>query len=161
MGEKGREWARIGENGREWARMGGEARIGYRGRSVNPGPFPMATHERLRAWQLCHELALAVYEATDTWPRDERYGLTAQARRAAHSAAANIAEGWAKHGRRELQRYLSISRGSLAELGYTLRLAFDRGLVSEPAWRKLRNLRDAAEATTWKLYKSVSHPEAR
>ena len=158
MGEKGREGARMGENGREWA---GRRGLGTGAALSIPDLFPMATHERLRAWQLCHELALAVYEATDTWPRDERYGLTAQARRAAHSAAANIAEGWAKHGRRELQRYLSISRGSLAELGYTLRLAFDRGLVSEPAWRKLRNLRDAAEATTWKLYKSVSHPEAR
>jgi four helix bundle protein len=115
----------------------------------------MATHEKLRAWQLCHQLALAVYAATDQWPSEERYGLTAQARRAAHSAAANIAEGWAKHGRRELCRYLSISRGSLAELGYTLRLAFDRGLLAEPLWHDLHNLRNAAEATTWKLFKAA------
>jgi four helix bundle protein len=118
----------------------------------------MATHERLRAWQLCHELALAVYRATDGWPSEEKYGLTAQARRAAHSAAANIAEGWAKDGRRDLRRYLSISRGSLAELCYTLQLAFDRGLLPEPEHLKLSNLRNAAEATTWKLYKSVSRP---
>jgi four helix bundle protein len=89
-------------------------------------------------------------------PREERYGLTAQARRAAHSAAANIAEGWAKHGRRDLCLYLSISRGSLAELGYTLRLAFDRGLLTKPVWHDVYNLRNAAEATTWKLFKAVS-----
>ncbi|MGH7519137.1 MAG: four helix bundle protein [Gemmatimonadales bacterium] len=64
-----------------------------------------------------HQLALAVYAATEQWPREERYGLTAQARRAAHSAAANIAEGWAKHGRRDLRRYLSISRGWRSRFG--------------------------------------------
>jgi four helix bundle protein len=121
--------------------------------------YEMATHERLRAWQLCHQLALAVYAATDGWPSDERYGLIAQARRAAHSAAANIAEGWAKHGRHDLRRYLSISRGSLAELDYTLRLAFERGIVPEPEWRELQNLRNAAEATTWKLFKSLGRTQ--
>ena len=130
--------------------------FGHRGGLSLTDLLAMATHERLRAWQLCHELAIAVYRTTDAWPSEEKYGLTAQARRAAHSAAANIAEGWAKHGRRELRRYLSISRGSLAELGYTLRLAFDRGLIPEPDHLKLCNLRNVAEATTWKLYKSVS-----
>ena len=120
----------------------------------------MATHERLKAWQLCHQLALAVYGATDSWPRAERYGLSAQARRAAYSAAANIAEGWARHGPRELRRYLSMTRGSLAELSYTLRLALDLGLVDEAGWKTLQNLRDAAEATTWKLFKSVGRPES-
>jgi hypothetical protein len=32
----------------------------------------MATHERLRAWQLCHKLALCVYQTTERWPRSDR-----------------------------------------------------------------------------------------
>ena len=69
--------------------------------------------------------------------------------------------GWARQGGRELCRYLSISRGSLAELGYTLRLAHDRGLLSEAEWRDLNDLRGAAEAITWRLYKAVKAKCAR
>jgi hypothetical protein len=43
-----------------------------------------------------NELSVAVYQATTSWPKAELFGLSAQARRAAHSAAANIAEGSAR-----------------------------------------------------------------
>ncbi|MBA3258908.1 MAG: four helix bundle protein, partial [Gemmatimonadales bacterium] len=68
-------------------------------------------HERLKAWVACHELALAVYRCSRDWPSTERYALTSQARRAAYSAAANIAEGAAKHGARTFRRYLDIALG--------------------------------------------------
>jgi four helix bundle protein len=115
----------------------------------------VATHEELKAWQVSHELALAVYAATDSWPKAELFGLTSQARRAVHSVAANIAEGWAKRGRRELRRYLDISLGSLAELSYTLRLARDRGLLEDENWRVLEDLRGTARALVWRLYRSL------
>jgi len=53
----------------------------------------MAPYERFAAWRECHALALEVYRATRLFPKDELYGLTSQARRAAFSAAANIVEG--------------------------------------------------------------------
>ena len=115
----------------------------------------MATHERLVAWRLCHELALAVYAASDRWPKAELFGLTSQARRAAHSAGANIAEGWAKCGRAELCRYLNITLGSLGELSYTLRLARDRKLLSEVEWTSLESQRGKAGAMVWRLYRAV------
>ncbi len=115
----------------------------------------MATHERLVAWRLCHELALAVYAATDAWPKVELFGLTSQARRAAHSAAANIAEGWAKYGRAELGRYLNITLGSLGELSYTLRLARDRELPTQEDWAALEDRRGKAGAMVWRLYRAV------
>src|SRR2546425_12365674 len=52
----------------------------------------MMPYERFEAWKLCDELALAVYRVTQAFPKHELYGLTAQARRAAFSAAVNIAE---------------------------------------------------------------------
>jgi four helix bundle protein len=103
-----------------------------------------------------HELALAVYAATDSWPKAELFGLTSQARRAVHSVAANIAEGWAKRGRRELRRYLDISLGSLAELSYTLRLARDRSLLADHDWKALEDLRGTAGSLVWRLYRSVN-----
>src|SRR5207248_8682002 len=77
----------------------------------------MAAYERFAAWRECHALALEVYRATRSFPKEELYGLTSQTRRAAFSAAANIVEGSAKHGALEYRRFLDISIGSLAELG--------------------------------------------
>ena len=115
----------------------------------------MVLYERLKAWQSCHQLALAVYAATDRWPRHELFGLTSQARRAAHSAAANIAEGSAKRGPREFRRYLNISLGSLSELSYTLLLARDLTLLSVERWTDLDRLREDAGGLVWLLYRSL------
>jgi four helix bundle protein len=112
-------------------------------------------YERFRAWQACDHLVLEVYRATEGFPRHELYGLTSQARRAAFSAAANIAEGSAKRGRREFRRYLDIALGSLAELSYTLRLSRKLGLLSDEQARELDQLRVNASRLTWALYEAV------
>jgi four helix bundle protein len=116
----------------------------------------MAIYQRLKAWQRCHELCLAVYEATNSWPPAERFGLTSQARRAAHSAAANIAEGCAKRGPREFRRYLDISLGSLSELSCTLLLAKDLKILSDEEWGRLDQIHQKAGGMTWLLYKSLN-----
>jgi four helix bundle protein len=115
----------------------------------------MAVYERFRAWQLCHDLSVAVYQATTTWPKAELFGLSSQARRAAHSAAANIAEGSAKRGSREFRRYLDISLGSLSELSYTLLLARDLRILTQEEWARLDQLHRNAGGMTWLLYKSM------
>ncbi|HEY3221426.1 MAG TPA: four helix bundle protein [Gemmatimonadales bacterium] len=115
----------------------------------------MLAHERLEAWKLCHELVLAVYDATSSFPKHELYGLTSQARRAAFSAAANIAEGSAKRGATEFRRFIDISIGSLAELAYTLRLTRDLKILSESDWKRLEGLRGRAGFMTWRLYRAI------
>jgi four helix bundle protein len=116
----------------------------------------MAPYERFAAWRECHALVLEVYRATRVFPKDELYGLTSQARRAAFSAAANIVEGSAKRGSAEFRRFLDISLGSLTELGYTLRLSRELGILAEESWGKLNDLQSRARFLTWKLYASVS-----
>jgi four helix bundle protein len=110
----------------------------------------------LAAWQRCHELAVAVYKATSGFPSAERYGLVSQARRAAFSAAANIAEGAAKRGPNEFRRYLDISIGSLAELSYTLLLARELSLLTQTDFEVLERIRHRAGFLTWRLYRAVS-----
>ncbi len=112
-------------------------------------------YERFEAWQACHILALEVYKASKTWPREEMYGLTSQVRRAATSALLNIAEGSAKRGPREFRRYLDNSLGSLSELACSLRLAKDLGFMSEADWERLDDLRWEAGRKTWGLYEAV------
>ena len=117
----------------------------------------MAPYERLRAWKHSHQVVLDVYRATAIWPRHELYGLTIQARRAAFSIAANIAEGAAKRGAREFRRFLDIAIGSSSELSYTLRVALDLGMLSRKDWEKLEAERNAAGKQLWRLYESVGN----
>jgi len=116
----------------------------------------MMPYERFHAWQACDELAVAVYRTTATFPRHELYGVTSQARRAAFSAAANIAEGAARRGAREFRRYLDISIGSLSELSYALRLASRLEYLTAAQWHELDALRAGASRLTWLLYKRVA-----
>jgi four helix bundle protein len=122
-------------------------------------PDPRASgkpYERFQAWSACHELVLLVYLHSKAWPGEERYGLTAQARRAAFSAAANISEGSAKRGPREFRRFLDSAVGSLSELAYTLRLAADVGYLTKDQATELEILRDHASRLTWGLYAAVA-----
>jgi len=116
----------------------------------------MLAHERLRAWKQCHDLVLAIYDATNSFPKHELYGLTSQARRAAFSAAVNIAEGSAKRGAAEFRRFIDISIGSLAELAYILRLVHDLKLLPDDEWQRLEALRGKAGFMTWRLYQAIA-----
>ncbi|MFN8627418.1 MAG: four helix bundle protein [Candidatus Binatia bacterium] len=83
----------------------------------------MRDHRKLEVFHLADSLALLVYRATQGFPREEMFGLTAQMRRSAVSVAANIVEGCARHGERDYSRFLDLSFGSLREVGYFIDLA--------------------------------------
>ena len=115
----------------------------------------MIPYERFDAWKRAHQLALDIYAASDGWPRTQRYELTAQVRRACLSVPANVAEGVAKRGPKELRRYLDIALGSLGELCYLLRFARDRGLLPKDEWARLDEERDLVGKLIWGLAKAV------
>jgi len=90
------------------------------------------THYReLTAWQKAMDLAVAVYEQTRTFPREEAYGLTSQLRRAAVSVPSNIAEGQGRHTTKDFIRFLGVARGSLQEAQTQVILAKRLGYISE------------------------------
>jgi four helix bundle protein len=113
-------------------------------------------YERFQAWRAAHRTALEIYRATDDWPKSDRFELTAQLRRAALSAPANIAEGASKRGAREFRRFLDIALGSLAEVSYLLRFSRDYGLLDDRSWTDLEAARSEAGRLTWSLYYAVS-----
>jgi four helix bundle protein len=108
-------------------------------------------HEKLRAWEPCHELTIAIYRATESWPKHEQYGLTSQLRRAAVSASVNIAEGAARYGRAEFARFVGVSVASLAEIAHLMMLAKDLALLKNEEYERLEDLRKRAGGLTWKL----------
>ena len=71
--------------------------------------------EQLIAWQESQKLAVQVYKATESFPKDELFGITNQLRRAASSISANIAEGFGRQTKSDKSHFLVIAYGSLLE----------------------------------------------
>ncbi|MBC8876859.1 MAG: four helix bundle protein [Planctomycetes bacterium] len=97
----------------------------------------MRDHKKLRAFELADELALAVYRATRTFPREEQFGLTSQMRRAAVSTPSNIVEGCARHSERDYVHFLDIAYGSCRELEYQISLSYRLGYLAGDAHASL------------------------
>jgi four helix bundle protein len=97
----------------------------------------------LVVWQQAMDLAVAVYEPTRNWPKEELYGLTSQVRRAASPVPANISEGFGRESRATYQNFLRIAQGSLKEMETHLLIAQRVGIIDKFA---VKQLLDASES---------------
>jgi four helix bundle protein len=88
-------------------------------------------------FKLAHELTLYIYKMTRGFPRFELYSLVSQMRRSASSIPMNIAEGAARNSRAEYRRFVSMARGSVAEISYQVILSRDLDYMSEDNSDKL------------------------
>jgi four helix bundle protein len=113
-------------------------------------------YRKLRVFALADKIAVETYKATRGCPRQERYGLQGQIRRAAVSAVTNIVEASARRSAREYSHFLNISLGSATEVAYLLDLAARLGYLGPEQHvplhngycdllRQLRNLLTAVE----------------
>jgi four helix bundle protein len=91
-------------------------------------------HRKLRVFQEADALAIAIYQQTREFPRDEWFGLRAQMRRAAVSVPCNLVEGNARRSARDYLRFLYIAVGSCSELEYLVALARDLALSTKTDW---------------------------
>ncbi len=97
----------------------------------------MRDFKELKVWQKAHRFALEIYQHTQRFPAEERFGLTIQVRRAATSVATNIAEGCGRDGELDFARFLSMAAGSASETEYQLLLARDLGYLPDEAHGQL------------------------
>lgn len=84
----------------------------------------MKSHKDLIVYQRSLLYVKSIYKFTQSFPVDERYGLTSQIRRAAVSIPSNIAEGAARQYNKEFIQFLYVALGSLAEVETQIELAF-------------------------------------
>lgn len=91
----------------------------------------MRTHKDLDVWKRSIEFVSIIYKITETFPKDEIFGLTSQIRRASVSIPSNIAEGAARKGKVEFKYFLYISLSSAAEVDTQLLVSKNLGYLNE------------------------------
>ena len=90
----------------------------------------MRSYRNLDIWQKGIEILKVVYQLSDQFPESEKYGLTAQLRRAVISILANIAEGSGRNSNQQMVNFLSISKGSAYEVEAQLIIAYELNFIS-------------------------------
>ena len=111
----------------------------------------MQNPDNIRALPVAEDLAVEVYRITRNFPREERFGLCAQMRRAAISIGSNIAEGCGRRGNRGLLAFVYIAIGSCNELAYQLRVSMRLGFVSRDEARAMTELQESVHRMLSKL----------
>jgi len=97
----------------------------------------LKSFRELEVWQKSHQVVLEIYRVTSSFPKEERFGIVSQLRRAAYSIPANIAEGFGRRSTKELLQCLAIANGSLEEVRYFIFLSSDLGYLQNEESKKL------------------------
>lgn len=94
------------------------------------------SYRDLVVWQEAMNFVAMVYELSATFPKDERFGLVSQVRRAAVSVPSNIAEGQGRSSSGEFLLFLGNAKGSLHEVETQLLVAHRLGFIGEPGLQR-------------------------
>ena len=117
----------------------------------------LKTYRDLKAWQKSYRLCLDLYRITKEFPKEERYGLTAQIRTAAVSIPSNIAEGYGRKTTADYLRSLYIAYGSVCELETQVLLADDLNYVNKEDLKALKDDTEEVERILKALIKSLEN----
>lgn len=115
----------------------------------------MRDYTKIEAWRWADDLAVAVYDVTRMFPREEVYGLTSQLRRAAYSVPANIVEGSSRESKKDYLHFLFIARGSLSETEYFLHLSKRLGYLPNDRYGEFQQQIKATHARLHSRIKAV------
>ncbi|MCF8297376.1 MAG: four helix bundle protein [Saprospiraceae bacterium] len=87
-------------------------------------------HKDLDVWQMSMDFVVELYNITSDFPKEERFGLIDQIRRASVSIPSNIAEGSARGSDKDFTRFLFIALGSATEVETQIILSHRLGFIS-------------------------------
>lgn len=111
----------------------------------------METHKDLRVWQQSIEMVTSIYLMTQSFPKEEMFGLVSQLRRASVSVPSNIAEGYARGTDKEKLHFLRISSGSMSEVETQLMLSLNLGYIDQEKYNELSEI----VTSVWKQLNSL------
>ncbi len=117
----------------------------------------LKNYRDLKVWQKSYRLCLDLYRITKKFPKEERYGLTSQIRRAAVSIPSNIAEGYGRKTTADYLRFLYIAYGSICEFETQLLLSGDLNYVNIENLKALKDGTEEVERMLKALIKSLEN----
>ena len=97
----------------------------------------MFNFEKLEVWRKAIDFAHLVYRETQTFPVEERFGLTTQMRRAAVSVSSNLAEGCSRTSQNDFARFVEIATGSVFEVVSQAFISRREGFMNGERFRAL------------------------
>jgi four helix bundle protein len=117
----------------------------------------IASYRDLDIWQLAMEIVVGIYRVTRAFPAEEKFGVVAQLRRAAVAIPSNIAEGHSRLGAGEFRRFVSIARGSGAEVETQLAVAVALEFIRADEITSLLSQLDRLSKMSFSLYRSLTN----
>ncbi len=115
----------------------------------------LKTYKELKVWQKSYQLCLEIYRVTAEFPKEERFGLTTQIRRAVVSVVSNISEGYGRKTTAEYVRSLYIADGSICELETQILLSGDLGYIESSRLEGVKERIEEVERILKALIKSL------
>ena len=116
---------------------------------------PVRGYRDLIVWQDSMNLVVAIYQTTATFPKEERYSLVNQLRRAAVSVPSNIAEGHGRSRTGDYLRHLSVAVGSLSEVETQVQIARRLEYIAEDHQNRLLDSSNAIAKMLGGLIRSL------
>ena len=116
----------------------------------------IGSYRDLDVWQFAMNIVIEIYSVTRAFPPEEKFGLIAQLRRAAVAIPSNIAEGRNRLGAAEFRRFVSIARGSVAEVETQLAVAVALGFVAADEIASLASQLDGLSKMLFGLYRRLA-----
>ncbi|PHR69661.1 MAG: four helix bundle protein [Lutibacter sp.] len=111
----------------------------------------MRDFKKYQIWQLSHQFTLDVYKLTNDFPKEEKFGIISQLRRASSSIPTNISEGCGRDSDAEFNRFLTIAMGSASESEYLLLLSKDLKFIDNKSFEKLNEEINIIKRKTYQL----------
>ncbi|MBU1125991.1 MAG: four helix bundle protein [Patescibacteria group bacterium] len=115
----------------------------------------ISSYRDLTVWQKSMNLVDHIYDATESFPQEEKFGLSSQMQRAAVAIPSNISEGHLRGTRKEYARFISIALASSGELDTQLEIARRRKYLLESNWEQLNHETDEVKKMLSSLYKKL------
>jgi len=126
---------------------------------INLKNTQIKTYRDLLVWQKSMAIVTEVYKTTQSFPKDEIYGLIGQMRRCAVSIPSNIAEGYGRNSRNEYIRFLRVAMGSLYELQTQFDISSRLGYITEDYYGQLFEASREVERMLSSLIKKLENKE--
>jgi four helix bundle protein len=111
--------------------------------------------KELKIWNKAIDLTVDVYKATASFPSEEKYGLTSQARRSAVSIPSNIAEGAGRNSNKDFNNFLGIANGSSYELQTQLVISNKLNLLTNDTLDDLLKQIDEVQKMTFAFQRTL------